>query len=1055
MTTSFTALHSWPPIARALLLALAYFVTGKLGLYFPTQDSHITLFWLPTGIAVAVLLRWETQACLIGIYAGALLIDLSLGTPFPFALIGALGNTLAPYSAVWLLKRWRFDPRFSRQYDLLTLLSAAMLGTLLPAMIGIAVLWFSHLIELHRIPLAWLHWWLGDVVSILLAGPLLLSFSRDSLKEFWRRPAELIICTVLLLIAGWGAFLYNMDTQLLPLAFVPIPFVLWAALRFGVTGATLSVLLLSFFTAIGTALDRGIFGALPHGQGMYLAWLYMFTISLIGLMVTTMLGERSRTEASLKQANDLLALAQRASQSGVWDWELASGKLTWSNEMFRLFGFDPENSEANFENWRKAVHPDDLEAAEKRIADTLRDNSPLNNQYRIVLPNGETRWIVALGNIVQNESGKPERMTGLCIDITGNVEIKQRMQHSESRYKAFLQQAADAMYIHDLEGHIVEINHQACLSLGYSETELCHMQIADISPGFDLRQRKPLWDALEPGQPVCFVSSHRRKDGSTFPVEIRLVALSVDHQKLIMALASDITQRVRIETELQESEMRYRNFAERLPLGIVITQEGIIKYFNQATQDISGYSAEELEEHPIFPFVYESDRAWIKDMHQRRMQGEKAPSPYVVRMIRKDGRIRQWEMHVSTIDWKGKRSGFGIFSDITERVELEEKLKKSLRQLEEKELAKTRFLAAAGHDLRQPVAAATLFVDALKLTAPNPRQSALIERLDQSMGVFSSLLERLLDISKFDAGLIKPQFATLDLTELFTWLELNFAQTALDKQLRFRMFFPIKHTLTVRTDIGLLQSVLMNLVTNAIKFTSRGGILIGARLRNNKVCLQVWDTGSGISQADMPYIFDEFYQANNPQRNREGGLGLGLSICQRAMSLLGGQITCCSRLGHGSVFELELPLNGERRKVGHILPGENAAGPLGETNPLQGKRIVVLEDDVLVANGMLDLLRGLGAEVRHFQMAEEALRYGDIVHADYFIVDFSLGGVLSGVDFLHAVQRGLTTPLAAVVITGETSSTFISDTKNLPWPLLHKPVNLAKLLDTLTRVRSR
>jgi signal transduction histidine kinase len=451
------------------------------------------------------------------------------------------------------------------------------------------------------------------------------------------------------------------------------------------------------------------------------------------------------------------------------------------------------------------------------------------------------------------------------------------------------------------------------------------MSVTDIVPGFDLGARQAAWRRLETGNRFSIVSSHRRKDGTIFPVETRIAAVRFDDRKVMIALATDIS----------------------------------------------------------------------------------------------------------------------------ERIELDTRLRTSLRQLEEKELAKTRFLAAAGHDLRQPIAAANLFVGALKFTCESGRQQELIGRLEQSMNVFSSLLERLLDISRFDAGLVQPQLSLFNLAELFDWLEQNFEQTALDKGLSFRLFYSLDRSLLVRTDIGLLQSVVMNLVSNAIKFTSRGGILVSARIRDDRVLLQVWDTGCGIADMDLPYIFDEFYQAHNPERNREAGLGLGLSICQRAMSLLGGTVICRSRLGRGSVFELTLPLHIERRQVRH-LPQVPTTGKTFDTSLIGNKRVVVLEDDTLVASGLLDLFQGLGAEVLHFATAEEALRH-EIGDADFFIVDFALGGKLSGIDFLHAIQRKSAAPVKAAVITGETSTGFMSHTRDLPWPVLHKPASLAQLLSCLQR----
>lgn len=1033
-----------PQFGKLLLVALAYFATGELGLSFPTQYNDITLFWLPTGVGVAALWRWGT-ACWPGVFLGCLLVESSLSTPLLLSLGISVGDTLAPLLTVWLLRRWQFDPSFTRQRDLLALIAAAALGMLLSAAIGVGLLQAGNLVDAKNSPLAWLHWWLGDTVGVLLAGPLLLSLSRASLDELLRRPANLLLCGLLMGAAAWLTFFSNTTGHILPLAFLPIPLVLWAALRFGVTGSSLSVLTLSLLSTIGTAMNKGVFGSLPAEESMYLAWLYMFTVTLIGLMTTTMLGERKKIEDSLRHLNTLLKETQAVAKTGSWRLDLHSNELIWSEETYRIFGIPP-GTPLNYARFLAQVHPDDRARVDAAWQAAL-DGSPYRIQHRIVV-DGETRWVEERAQRNPLTQSEVHVVTGSVQDITENKIAQQRAEQSEARYKALLQQAADAMFLHDFDARILEVNQLACDTLGYSHDELCQMTLADIVPGFELATRRSRWEQLEPAHPVIFTTTHRRKNGSSFPVEVRLVALSIDNKKMIMALASDITERQRIESALQESEMRYRNFAEKLPLGIVITQNGLIKYINQASTDLIGYSTAELLDQPFLPLVHETDRPWLRDLHQRRMQGEKVSSPYVVRMVRKDGQVRQWEMHASTIEWEGKLSGFGICSDITERILLEEKLRNSLHQLEEKELAKTRFLAAAGHDLRQPIAAANLFVDALKLTSPAPQQAKLIERLDQSMDVFSSLLERLLDISKFDAGLIKPEFATYNMAELFNWLEQNFAQTALDKQLSFRLSFPRNMSLRVRTDIGLLQSVLMNLVSNAIKFTARGGILIGARRRGNKVLLQVWDTGIGIADGDLGHIFDEFYQVANPQRNREAGLGLGLSICQRAISLLGEKVTCRSRPGSGSVFELSLPLNGEpeetRRQSAAHMPAE-----IGDERLIQGKRVVVLEDDLLVADGLLNLLQGLEAEVRHFHNAEEALLHPDIFKADFFVADYALGGELSGLEFLRTVQQRIPTPIRAVVLTGETSSQFMHSVADSPWQVLHKPVNYAQLLSSL------
>ena len=516
-------------------------------------------------------------------------------------------------------------------------------------------------------------------------------------------------------------------------------------------------------------------------------------------------------------------------------------------------------------------------------------------------------------------------------------------------------------------------------------------------------------------------------------------------------------QRRQVELEMQNEQLRqalvdleksrnlYANFYDFSPVGyLTIDHDAMIGEINLTGAELLGMERNLLRRSSFTRFVSQKYRGiWAR--HLLSVFKNDGKLRCELPLERDDGSCLFAQMDCLRMEKEGENPTVRmVLTDITARVQAEKQLLNSMRELEKKELSKTRFLAAAGHDLRQPVAAANLFVDALKLTSPTPRQSELIARLDQSMSVFSGLLERLLDISKFDAGLIKPQVAPYNLAKIFHWLEQNFAQTAHSKHLRFRLYFPANKSLLVCTDIGLLQSVLMNLVSNAIKFTMRGGILVSARLRGDRILLQVWDTGIGIAGADLPHIFEEFYQAANLQRNREVGLGLGLSICKRAMSLLEGEVNCRSRPGFGSVFELHLPVNGERRKT-ERLPIRNIKDKIADEILFDGKRVVVVEDDILVANGLVSLLQGLGAEVRYFHNAEEALRQADIASADFFIAGYSLGGKLNGFQFLEALQQKQQIALRAVVLTGDTSSQFISSVADSPWPVLHKPVSYAKL----------
>ncbi len=387
-------------------------------------------------------------------------------------------------------------------------------------------------------------------------------------------------------------------------------------------------------------------------------------------------------------------------------------------------------------------------------------------------------------------------------------------------------------------------------------------------------------------------------------------------------------------------------------------------------------------------------------------------------------------------------SVLGVGHDITE-------LNETRIELQRKELAKSRFLAAAGHDLRQPLAAANLFIDALKLTALSEKQNLLISRLDQAMTNFNGLLSALLDVSKLDGGMIKPEYTFVPIVDLFSWIDQTFTPATNKKQLRLKLHFPMKGALAIRTDIGLLKSVLMNLISNSIKFTAKGGILVSARRRGDQLLFQVWDTGIGISNEHINNIFDEFYQINNPQRDRTQGLGLGLYIAKRSLALFDGNIRCHSIVGQGTVFEFHLSctdLLNEVQPTGAVL----LLDPNAQIEFVRGKNIVVVEDDLLVAEALCGVLESMGANVKIFTSAEEALSVASSEPADFFIVDYMLGGKLNGMGFLKEISQTLNKPVKGIIVSGDTSTAFAREMNNSDWSVMHKPVNVSQIITRLS-----
>ena len=766
--------------------------------------------------------------------------------------------------------------------------------------------------------------------------------------------------------------------------------------------------------------------------------------------------ERKRATALLQASEERLRLTFDVTSDGLWDLDLRSGIAYLSPRYYAMTGYCPEEVTPDFEFFKRTVHPDDLPHMLEIMEAHMKGKTQSSEiEYRMVTPSGEIKWILGRGRIVAwDAAGAPLRMLGTIKNITDRKNIERKLRESQQLLDGIIEHIPVMVFVKRASDLTFELFNRAGENLlGYSRNYLLGKSDYDLRPKeqgdwFTAADRKVLASQEVthiPEEPIQTASGETRYL-QTWKISLRD---ENDEPAYLLGISLDVTEHKKEE----ETHTRLMEHLDASPdfVGFADAANTHIIYINPAGRVMTGIGGEEdvttlkiADIHPAWANKMLAEVAMPAAAHAGFWKGECA-------FQHRDGHeIRVSMVLVAHKSADGTLSAFSTISrDITERKQMEQDLSESLHLMELKEHSKTRFLAAAGHDMRQPVAAANLLVETLKSTSLTPFQSKLVMRLDQAMNIFSSMLERLLDISKFDAGLVKTKITAFNLEDLLMWLDQNFAKTAADKQLSFRLFFPTSKPIVVYTDIVLVQSVLMNLVTNALKYTERGGILVSARQRSNKALVQVWDTGIGISEADIPHVFDEFYQVNNPQRNRDSGLGLGLSICQRAMFLLGSEVTCHSQLGYGSVFQFQLPINDQAHGIERQPNNNTQTDDVANKMVLIGKSIVVVEDDVLVAEAMIDLLESLGGKAICFHSAEDALGGANIEYADYYIVDFMLGGKHNGIQLLNMLRQKFVKPIKAVLMTGDTSTDFIRKAELFDWPVVHKPVNISILISKL------
>ena len=368
---------------------------------------------------------------------------------------------------------------------------------------------------------------------------------------------------------------------------------------------------------------------------------------------------------------------------------------------------------------------------------------------------------------------------------------------------------------------------------------------------------------------------------------------------------------------------------------------------------------------------------------------------------------------------------------------LEGKVEERTRQLEAANQAKSRFIAAASHDLRQPLHALGLFVAQLHGKLRASERAQIVRRIEAALAAMNELFSALLDISKLDAGATPVNVTVFPVAQLLAHAETTFAEAAREKGLALRVL-PSKAW--VRSDFIMLEQIVFNLISNALRYTRRGGVLVGCRQRGDDLSIEVWDSGVGIAADQHDKIFGEFYRLGEPDRDRRAGLGLGLAIVDRMCRLLNHQIQVRSVVGKGSVFAVRVPRAPANKRA---VEASAVSRPqqLGLSN---GKLVLVIDDDPLVLEGMGGIFRRWGCQVitantagKALKVANEQDRLPDLIISDYNLA----GNGRSGVETIEWLRDTLSAHIPAFLISGDTDATPLHEAKAKGFHLLHKPVD--------------
>lgn len=371
-----------------------------------------------------------------------------------------------------------------------------------------------------------------------------------------------------------------------------------------------------------------------------------------------------------------------------------------------------------------------------------------------------------------------------------------------------------------------------------------------------------------------------------------------------------------------------------------------------------------------------------------------------------------------------------------ENVDLIAQLREQKHAAEQANIAKSKFLAAASHDLRQPLHALALFAAALVDKIRSEDSRVLVENMNRSISALEGLFDALLDISRLDAGIVQANVGSVRIAPLLHRLSDEYAPQARVKQLAWSCEAA---DLVVRTDPVLFETVLRNLIGNAITHTPRGEVRVECGQEGDTAYVRVSDTGVGIPLPHQEEVFDEFFQLHNPERDRTKGLGLGLAIVRRLTDLLGHRIELRSRPGAGTVFVVTVPLD-----TSPAAEAVDGSGEEADTWSAATGKVLVIDDELMVRDAMRSLLTGWGYEVVAVSSVEEVSGSG-VAKADAIIADYRLRDGRTGAEAIRKLYDTWSEKVPALIITGDTSPDRLREAKKSGFALLHKPVEPARL----------
>jgi len=609
----------------------------------------------------------------------------------------------------------------------------------------------------------------------------------------------------------------------------------------------------------------------------------------------------------LQDREQQLAEAQRIGQFGHWTWDLVNGKGTWSDELYRLFGYAPDEVLPSSEVFFARVHPEDISRTgffDGTNVDQMPDR--YETQFRMVLPNGEIRHIFETGQKVYNDNGEVIRITGVAQNITTQVEVASRLALQAD----ILRSIGNLVLVANSAGKVTFVSDSVEAILGFKPEEILNegwWRVGRRNRAEDIVEERQYIMSAASGHAYSDPTPHehylQHKDGSW---RCLLISDTKGPGDSIIGVCTDITERKLAEEALRESEQRYRQFVESASDVIYQTDSrGRFVYANPVAMRLMGFKSEaDYQNKVFFSFIAVNQRRQLRRACYEQAR-DRVPNIYhEILVTTADGR-EVWLGQNGQVLYEGEEvTGFqAVARDITERKAMEQQLAKARDQALEASRLKSEFLAIMSHEIRTPMNA-VIGMSELLLDSPLSReQHELAHSVNESAQALLVLINDILDFSKIEAGRLTIEYVPFDLPEVIRGALSTIVPKARERHLQLDLTMAQNMPHHIIGDPNRLRQVLLNLLSNAVKFTAQGSVHLKARVTDNQLLqFEVIDTGIGLSSTAKRRLFQPFVQADGSITRRYGGTGLGLTISKRLVKMMGGAIDVESEEGRGARF---------------------------------------------------------------------------------------------------------------------------------------------------------